>query len=235
MPPQETMRCLNCGYDLHGLPESRCPECGRAFDPNNAGTFDDGTRPLWWRIWAKPPRLWSMCFAVGYLLWWIHAASDGLTFGDVFMWPCLLLIVMVIPGIDYLARCVACATARGRAIGKYRRPARDRWRWVVTPLCLALAISIPIAGNWPLQIGFCFSRAEFEDRARGLISGTLTSPGPQWVGLYYVESITQPRPGVVRFQLGTDWDHYGICYDPNAPAWQTHSLAPDWFFAVWEY
>ena len=25
-------RCLNCGYDLRGLPENRCPECGRADD-----------------------------------------------------------------------------------------------------------------------------------------------------------------------------------------------------------
>ncbi len=25
--------CITCGYDLHGLPEPRCPECGREFDP----------------------------------------------------------------------------------------------------------------------------------------------------------------------------------------------------------
>ena len=28
-PPQ----CRECGYILIGLPEPRCPECGRAFDP----------------------------------------------------------------------------------------------------------------------------------------------------------------------------------------------------------
>ncbi len=26
--------CRDCGYDLHGLPEPRCPECGSAFDPD---------------------------------------------------------------------------------------------------------------------------------------------------------------------------------------------------------
>lgn len=26
--------CVPCGYDLRGLDEPRCPECGRPFDPN---------------------------------------------------------------------------------------------------------------------------------------------------------------------------------------------------------
>ncbi len=29
--------CKHCGYDLHGLPEPRCPECGNAFDPHERG------------------------------------------------------------------------------------------------------------------------------------------------------------------------------------------------------
>lgn len=34
-----TMYCLNCGYVLDGLIGSRCPECGRPFDPGDAGSF----------------------------------------------------------------------------------------------------------------------------------------------------------------------------------------------------
>lgn len=30
--PETATRCLTCGYDLRGLPEKRCPECGRPFD-----------------------------------------------------------------------------------------------------------------------------------------------------------------------------------------------------------
>ena len=26
--------CLNCGYDLRGQRDPRCPECGREFDAN---------------------------------------------------------------------------------------------------------------------------------------------------------------------------------------------------------
>lgn len=31
--------CQKCGYDLRGLPEPRCPECGRAFDPAEVGAL----------------------------------------------------------------------------------------------------------------------------------------------------------------------------------------------------
>lgn len=39
IPP---MTCLGCGYILEGLPENRCPECGRHFSPNNPDTFSGG-------------------------------------------------------------------------------------------------------------------------------------------------------------------------------------------------
>lgn len=36
MPPEHAqhLHCLHCGYDLTGLTEHRCPECGRGFDEN---------------------------------------------------------------------------------------------------------------------------------------------------------------------------------------------------------
>ncbi|MEW6252845.1 MAG: hypothetical protein AB1716_19585 [Planctomycetota bacterium] len=37
--PPEPKRCLGCGYILDGLPEPRCPECGRGFDPQEPGTY----------------------------------------------------------------------------------------------------------------------------------------------------------------------------------------------------
>jgi hypothetical protein len=39
LPPAVSMYCLGCFYDLRGLPENRCPECGRLFDPTNHRTF----------------------------------------------------------------------------------------------------------------------------------------------------------------------------------------------------
>ena len=38
-PAPAGIYCLTCRYDLRGLTSSRCPECGRVFDPNSASTF----------------------------------------------------------------------------------------------------------------------------------------------------------------------------------------------------
>ncbi len=39
MTSQEMMHCLNCGYNLRGLPENRCPECGQPFNPDDSETY----------------------------------------------------------------------------------------------------------------------------------------------------------------------------------------------------
>ena len=39
MPREHHKRCLGCGYILNGLPENRCPECARAFDPDDPKTY----------------------------------------------------------------------------------------------------------------------------------------------------------------------------------------------------
>lgn len=37
-----TLFCPTCGYNLTGLPENRCPECGSAFDPVALGAVPPG-------------------------------------------------------------------------------------------------------------------------------------------------------------------------------------------------
>ncbi len=39
MPASEPKRCLGCGYIVDHLPEARCPECGRGFDPLDPATY----------------------------------------------------------------------------------------------------------------------------------------------------------------------------------------------------
>lgn len=44
---ESDFRCLGCGYLLTGLPENRCPECGRPFDPSDPATYRGRTRCGW--------------------------------------------------------------------------------------------------------------------------------------------------------------------------------------------
>jgi hypothetical protein len=44
MASPDHKRCLGCGYILDHLPEPRCPECGRGFDPKDDTTYFVGLR-----------------------------------------------------------------------------------------------------------------------------------------------------------------------------------------------
>jgi hypothetical protein len=54
--------CLGCGYALRGLVETRCPECGRAFDPRDLRTMRVPG------IVIRPPPK-PFPFAPGIILW----------------------------------------------------------------------------------------------------------------------------------------------------------------------
>jgi hypothetical protein len=45
-------RCLTCGYDLRGLPEKRCPECGRPFDAMSRILDRAPSKPTSWYLRA---------------------------------------------------------------------------------------------------------------------------------------------------------------------------------------
>lgn len=47
------MFCRHCGYNLHGLPENRCAECGRTFDPNNRKSYSTHSGSPSRRRWAR--------------------------------------------------------------------------------------------------------------------------------------------------------------------------------------
>lgn len=51
--PASKRYCRNCGYDLQGLEEQRCPECGRRFDARNPRSFR-ATPPL--PLWIRRAR-----------------------------------------------------------------------------------------------------------------------------------------------------------------------------------
>jgi hypothetical protein len=105
MTSLETMYCLGCGYDLRGLPENRCPECGRAFDSGDPATYlgkrESGKTYLWTAIGAAP-----LAIVPTAIFRWI---SPGLDFAGVALigvWGLGLLVELsvVVAGSILLVR-----------------------------------------------------------------------------------------------------------------------------------
>ena len=66
------MYCRKCKYHLRDLPEHRCPECRRPFDPHDPRSYLSGLKP-WWRpdprrwlyVWLLPI-LWTLCSWINF-------------------------------------------------------------------------------------------------------------------------------------------------------------------------
>ena len=59
------MYCRKCGYPLHSLAESRCPECGRPFDPGRPWTYRRVPRS---KVAGRVGRLLAVSFLCSFAL-----------------------------------------------------------------------------------------------------------------------------------------------------------------------
>lgn len=89
------MQCLTCKYDLaHLTPDSggdyRCPECGRAFDPQDASTYESGKPVLLGGI----KYIILACLLFNYIFIFFNAPSSALTFDHVFGSAALALVLL---------------------------------------------------------------------------------------------------------------------------------------------
>ncbi|UCG32750.1 MAG: hypothetical protein JSU68_13920 [Phycisphaerales bacterium] len=57
------MYCRRCHYNLYGLPENRCPECGTPFDPDDDTTYWPQRPTFWHRFRMRPMRPQSLMVA----------------------------------------------------------------------------------------------------------------------------------------------------------------------------
>ncbi len=75
-------RCAGCDYSLEGLPESRCPECGREFDTANPATFELTPPYRFWRYWCPGLMLGAGIVATfGAIFWLIGSLLAGVILG----------------------------------------------------------------------------------------------------------------------------------------------------------
>ncbi|MBU0639869.1 MAG: hypothetical protein KKB50_13455 [Planctomycetes bacterium] len=109
-------RCLGCGYILEGLPENRCPECGRPFDPDDRQTYDP--YGLAGNVFTQTATLAAWLTAPAAVLILLHAFA-----GAISSWLLALAVFFAFGGLS-IAIVVVGATAR-RLLGYGRRPAED--------------------------------------------------------------------------------------------------------------
>jgi len=238
----ENARCLWCGYPLQGLPGPVCPECGRSFDPDDQSTYDHPWIPPSWRIWAKPPRTWhALCVVTITLVALENISTTGaLIRSQSWILPCAasftcaavpMLFVVV---CNYLIRLFAVRNDCERSSADKARKRHDRkWRWLVTPVCLAV-IGSALIRPWPLYVRFYLSRPALEQAAQKVLAQPQTILGSRWIGLYYIEQFELASTGCVQFHTGrTLAGRVGFEYDPKGgTASQTmRRLAADWYLS----
>lgn len=143
------LRCPHCGYDLRSLPEQRCPECGKAFDPSQ----------LAMRMRRRSLLVSGIIMAVV-----MHAPYAWLLFMDypwnsyrwqwIRMWPSLpLLLVSSLSGVrrvlnkwvhadvdDPLGTLLLSALSLLLLYGLMRLGARGRW-WLIITAAVLLVLS----------------------------------------------------------------------------------------------
>jgi len=231
----DSAMCLGCGYSLRGLTEHVCPECGRAFVPEDDATFQrPDTLPRWPLVAAAPTAV-DIVATVLMTGVYLHASSLP---GGVMAAPmgCLLYLVgfgaVAFLTIDYAGRVVARHRDRARA-ALHRAPQGqgDAWRWCAAPLCL-LAVLSAWWFAWPLRVRFDLSKPAFEKA----IAQVQTGADPRLLagsyGSYEVSYVRPRKDGSVFFQTGDCFfDSVGFLFAPSdTPRWKNATrLGRCWF------
>lgn len=160
------MRCIDCTFDLtHSCDAARCPECGRAFDPGDAGTYLGERHSRFARRLATAPG-WPMCVVAGI----VALATMRVDFGPSGSFgPALIAgLVALVAGAIYLVRLAAALFARYLLLPTRTpsvvptRPAR----WLA-PLAIALAGWTANGLHLPRAVAFWLDAPLLEPTARG--------------------------------------------------------------------
>jgi hypothetical protein len=204
-------RCAACDYPLADLPENRCPECNRPFDPFDPATMNMTGRPYtaWQRRLLAPPTWIWLLAGVGVTLWhlWFTALDDGVK-----------LQARVAEVWAFLgAATLALYIGHWRTIRKLRPPPdlyRNRIRsfWAL-PLLFGIAVALSYT-SLPFQAVFWISRPFLDTMARSIHEEPLRRVYPdRYVGLLPARD-AYATPDEICFTTDR-WYRFRLLYAPH--------------------
>jgi hypothetical protein len=205
--------CLGCRYPLAGVAQPACPECGRAFNPDNRLTY--GPRIMSSTVgWAlRGPGWGTLGAAAGVAVASALAGSLPLLSVEWFMLG--LLGGLAVMGVSAV-RAVLAAGALVREPSCRPMFRRGWWRWAAL-VALGL-LSLGLVAYQPVwRIRWLVSRPAMDAlAAQARANGPVTRA--HWCGAIHV-SLAQPDGNSVRvnFQGGGLLASTSLVHSPNAP------------------
>jgi len=223
--------CLDCNYALHGLPNPRCPECGREFDPADPQTMNMG-RPLTaMKLWILGPIHWHVTLltwaAMAFALWFARLPG-----GKVRNSPALWILIAM--GGLWLAWPIVRRIVGRRCGWPQSLLLRGQKQRIIVGFVLLLAA----VGVWyrvPLKLAMWISRPAMDRMAKELIDSKQPYGEDRWVGVYKARRV-KAVPGGMRFTVEDSDRTYraGFIYlpdvDPKKSTWRSYySLGDGWW------
>lgn len=224
MSVPEMRFCLKCDYNLAGVPEPRCPECGRPFDPDKPATFRRspmGQGVL--RALRRPPGMWMIliCIAVMAVTMWAARVS-----GWIHVLMLIAVLIWTVLALLFLVRLLSAIHHRLRMRRSGIRVSDNghRVRWLIFPLFVTTTFVL-VRLDIPFRFAFAVSRPSLEALLEEAANRPNSELGPRWIGLFHATSIIShpERTGVILMinQFAIDRG-YGLVYRPPGtpgPVW----------------
>ena len=220
--------CLTCNYALRGLDARRCPECGRAFDPDDPMTMNVG-RPLdrVAKALLRPTGRW------GPALMWTLAVLGVL--GPAWLVPsrivaCLWLLLWG----AFMVACWGRALLRYAVVVRYRQPPEclridDPFRWRARRAFVL--VTLLILTRAPFILALLVSRPWLDREARYvwtvLPASVQPSQSPKLCGLVIVQRIDAGGAHVTFHLLGGGQIGYRTSPDGQDVEWDWETYG--WF------
>lgn len=231
LPSESSIACPKCGYDLRGLPETRCPECGRSFTADEIWAAQRRVWPRIRRALAKPPPTWTIVVMLALTVQHLVVSSAPGNYLACFDLAALIVVpvavlLLFLVTIDYVVRVCFYFTQRQHHDNDREKtggvPARSAARFVAFPICAMFLYSI-VWTAWPLRLRFEWIREELDQIAKEILSqppATMDDrmyydPRPlnRWVGTFYFrDALVQWQTPAVEFPTGGNsivwWGYY---------------------------